>query len=68
MYRSIYPTLIIIVKLVKIIIIYTWLRVANIVRNPFGMDNFYDINLVDTLDHNIWKASLSIKQQDNPPI
>jgi len=55
-------------QLVKIIIIYTWLRVANIVRNPFGMDNFYDINLVDTLDHNIWKASLSIKQQDNPPI
>ena len=54
------------VQIVKIILIYAWMKVANIVRNPFGLDDHYDINLEEMLDHNIWKASLSIKHMDNP--
>jgi len=53
-------------QMVKIILIYAWMKVANIVRNPFGLDEGYDINLLELLDHNIWKASLSIKHMDNP--
>jgi len=51
-------------QIVKIILIYAWMKVANIVRNPFGMDNDYDINLEKMLDQNIWKASLTIKHLD----
>ena len=51
-------------QIVKIILIYAWMKVANIVRNPFGLDEHYDINLEEMLDHNIWKASLSIKHLD----
>ena len=40
------------------------MKVANIVRNPFGLDENYDINLEEVLDHNIWKASLSLKHLD----
>ena len=53
-------------QMVKIILIYAWMKVANIVRNPFGLDEGYDINLLELLDHNIWKASVSIKHMDNP--
>ena len=54
------------IQIVKIILIYSWMKVANIVRNPFGLDANYDINLEEMLDHNIWKASLSIKHLDTP--
>jgi len=53
-------------QIVKIILIYAWMKVANIVRNPFGLDENYDINLEEMLDHNIWKASLSIRHLDKP--
>jgi len=53
-------------QIIKIILIYAWLQVANIVRNPFGSDKHYDINLEQALDHNIWKASLSIMHLDRP--
>ena len=53
-------------QIVKIILIYAWMKVANIVRNPFGLDEHYDINLEEMLDHNIWNASLSIKHLDQP--
>ena len=53
-------------QIVKIILIYAWLKVANIVRNPFGFNKGNDINLEKMLDFNIWKASVSIKHMDNP--
>ena len=53
-------------QIVKIILIYSWLKVAHIVRNPFGSDYNYDINLEEFLDRNIWKASVSIMNLDNP--
>ena len=42
------------------------MRVADIVRNPFGLDKHYDINLESELDQNIWKASVSIKHLNQP--
>jgi len=53
-------------QIVKIILMYAWLKVANIVRNPFGLDKDYDINLEEMLDQNIWKASVAIKHMDSP--
>ena len=53
-------------QIVKIVLMYAWLKVAHIIRNPFGSDQHYDINLEQMLDQNIWKASLSIKHMDNP--
>jgi len=53
-------------QIVKILLIYSWLKVAHIVRNPFGSDYNYDINLEQFLDQNIWKASSSIMHLDNP--
>jgi len=53
-------------QIVKIVLMYAWLKVAHIIRNPFGQDQHYDINLEQMLDQNIWKASVSIKHMDNP--
>ena len=46
------------------VLIFGLLRVADILSNPFGYDYHYDIELAATLDHNIWKASLSLESQD----
>ena len=46
-------------------LIYAWMKIANIVRNPFGLDKNYDIDLEGMLDHQIWKASVSIKHMDH---
>ena len=45
-------------------LIFGWLRVADILSNPFGNDEVYDINLASTLDLNIWKSSLVIENQE----
>ena len=42
-------------------LIYARMKVENFVRNPFVMDKIYDIEL----DHQIWKASVSIKHMDH---
>ena len=44
-------------------LIFGWLKVADILSNPFGND-IYDINLASTLDLNIWKASVTLENQD----
>ena len=46
------------------ILIFGWLRVADILSNPFGNDEHFDINLSSTLDLNIWKASVCLESQD----
>ena len=45
-------------------LIFGWLRVADILSNPFGNDKVYDINLASTLDLNIWKASITLENQE----
>ena len=47
------------------ILLFGWLRVAEILNNPFGKNNMYDINLATTLDVDIWKASLLLESQEN---
>ena len=46
-------------------LIFGWLRVANILNNPFGNDELYDINLLAILDFNIWKSSITLEHQEN---
>ena len=41
-----------------------WLKVAEILHNPFGKNKLYDINLAVVLDLNIWKSSLLIESQE----
>ena len=41
-----------------------WLKVAEILHNPFGKNKLYDINLAVILDLNIWKSSLLIESQE----
>ena len=45
-------------------LIFGWLRVADILSNPFGNDKVYDINLGSTLDLNIWKSSITLENQE----
>ena len=45
-------------------LIFGWLKVADILSNPFGNDKVYDINLASTLDVNIWKSSISLENQE----
>ena len=52
--------------MVKVMVIFALMKVGNIVRNPFGEDKNYDIDLHEMLDHQIWKASVSIKHMDHP--
>ena len=45
-------------------LIFGWLQVADILTDPFGSDEVYDINLESTLELNIWKASVTIENQE----
>ena len=47
------------------ILVFGWLRVAEILNNPFGSNELYDINLFTVLDLNIWKSSLLLENQEN---
>ena len=46
-------------------LIFGWLRVANILNNPFGNDEIFDIKLSAILDFNIWKSSITLENQEN---
>eukprot|EP00091_Calanus_sinicus_P000147 TRINITY_DN10071_c0_g1_i1.p1 TRINITY_DN10071_c0_g1~~TRINITY_DN10071_c0_g1_i1.p1 ORF type:complete len:110 (-),score=16.07 TRINITY_DN10071_c0_g1_i1:73-402(-) len=50
--------------LLMYMLIFGWLRVADILSNPFGNDKVYDINLASTLDLNIWKSSITLENQE----
>ena len=46
-------------------LIFGWLKVANILNNPYGNDELYDISLSAILDFNIWKSSITLENQEN---
>eukprot|EP00092_Neocalanus_flemingeri_P011927 GFUD01012859.1.p1 GENE.GFUD01012859.1~~GFUD01012859.1.p1 ORF type:complete len:435 (-),score=93.53 GFUD01012859.1:908-2068(-) len=50
-------------ELLMFLLIFGWLKVADILVDPFGND-FWDIDLVSTLDINIWKSSVTIENQE----
>ena len=52
-------------SLVKYILVFGWLQVADIIKNPFGYDQYYDTQLSDVLDVEIWKASVTIESQQS---
>ena len=49
-------------------LVFSWLKVADILNNPFGNDEAFDINLSDLLDFNIWRASVMLEQQEMPRV
>jgi len=51
-------------QLLMYMLVFGWLKVADILSNPFGSDQDYDVNLASTLDLNIWKASVTIENQE----
>ena len=51
-------------QLLMYMLIFGWLKVADILSNPFGNDKVYDINLASTLDLNIWKSSITLENQE----
>ena len=53
------------IELVKYALIVAWLKVAIYLRNPFGRDLGYDVDMVAYLDTEIWKSGCII-QSDIP--
>jgi len=51
-------------RLLMYMLVFAWLRVADILSNPFGNDEGYDISLSDTLDFNLWRSALTIESQE----
>ena len=45
-------------------VVFGWLRVAEILQNPFGSDEL-DIDLAELLDLEIWKSSVLIESQES---
>ena len=45
-------------------LVFGWLRVAEILNNPFGNNKLYDINLATVLELNIWRSSLLLENQE----
>ncbi len=47
-------------------ILFAWLKMAEICKSPFDGDLYFDIDLVNELDMNIWAASASLESIANP--
>ena len=45
-------------------LIFGWIKVADILENPFGNDEHYDLKLADICDLNIWKSSITLENQE----
>ena len=41
---------------------FAWLKMSEICENPFHGDKHYDIDLVQELDIEIWKASVALQE------
>ena len=48
------------------IILFAWLKMAEICKSPFDGDMNFDFDLADELDKNIWAASVALESIDNP--
>jgi len=55
-------------QVIKVILIYAWIKVAFILRNPFGKSEkkYMYVNLENMLDYQIWKASITLKHMASP--
>ena len=43
-----------------VIIIFTWLRMAEICMTPFNGDKYYDVDVLKEIDMSIYNASLAL--------
>ena len=41
---------------------FAWLKMSEICTSPFDGDKHYDIDLVEELDIEIWKASVALQE------
>ena len=41
---------------------FAWLKMSEICTSPFDGDEHYDIDLVEELDIEIWKASVALQE------
>ena len=42
-----------------------WLAMADIMDNPYGENKYYDLQMTDELEMNIWRCSLAIQNQSS---
>ena len=47
---------------VLVALMFAWLKMSEICTNPFDGDKHYDIDLVEELDIEIWKASVALQE------
>ena len=43
-------------------LMFAWLKMSEICESPFDGDKHYDIDLVEELDIEIWKASVALQE------
>ena len=55
------------IELVKYALIIGWMKVAIFLQNPFGKDEGYDVDMVEYLDVEIWKAACITAEGHSPP-
>ena len=50
-------------ELLTFLLIITWTQAADELKNPFGTNPGYDVDLVKKLNINLWRTSLMIQNQ-----
>ena len=46
-----------------LVVLLAWLSMAEIMANPYGSNNRYDLDLSAELELNIWRCSMAIQSQ-----
>ena len=47
----------------NLVVLLAWLKMAEIMANPYGSNEQYDLNLENELELNIWRCSMAIQSQ-----
>ena len=55
-------------QVLTIMVLLAWLAMADIMDNPYGFNKFYDLQMTDKLELNIWRCSLAIQNQSTSRI
>ena len=47
-------------ELMVYMVLYAWLKLADIVRSPFEGDKYYDIDIIGRIDSELFEASVAL--------
>ena len=47
-------------ELIVYILLYAWIKMAEIVQNPFDGDKHYDIDVIRKIDNELFEATVAI--------